>query len=242
MERLSRLLPRSLRWSLKRIWYLGRARRCPVCASSLRSFAPHGDPPRPNAYCPICRSVERHRLAWICFQERTDLLRGAGKRLLHLAPELGIEARLRDREGLQYVSLDIESPLAGLRGDATALPLASGVFDAVYCSHVLEHIPEDRQVLAEFFRVLKPGGWALLDVPITGDLTFEDPQVSDPVDRKRLFGQHDHVRAYGRDFAERVGAEGFDVKTLPAESIVARGLWTRLGLADEPLFFCTKPL
>jgi len=228
-----------------RRWYRrggrGRERLCPVCGSHLRRFQAVRPRPGVEALCPVCLTQDRHRLAMLYFTRRTDLFDGRPKRLLHVAPEPEFTRVLRGVPDLEYLSVDVCGPTM-LRTDLTNLPLPDDRFDVVYCAQVLEHIADDRRALAELYRVLKPGGWMLLQVPVTGDTTREDPQLTDPALRERLFGHHDHFRACGRDYADRIREAGFVVtlepygQELPVEEVVS------LGLSNVPeIFFCRKP-
>ena len=115
-------------------------------------------------------------------------------------------------------------------------------FDIVYCSHVLEHVQDDRQAMREFYRVLKKDGWAILLVPITAEKTFEDPSIIDPAERLRVFGQEDHVRRYGPDFADRLLQSGFKVTVSNAADVADKRDIKRMGLTDASgqIFYCTK--
>ena len=124
--------------------------------------------------------------------------------------------------------------------DITDIQYPDDSFDAIYCSHVLEHVPDDAKAMSELYRVLKPGGWAILAVPIRGDTTFEDPTTTEPEERERLFGQSDHVRYYGKDFKDRLEAAGFEVKVDDYPSQIPQGLveYHSLSLAD--IYYCEK--
>lgn len=134
--------------------YFGLKRFCPVCRSWLRYFRPHGNKPRLDALCPVCHSLERHRLVWLFFKDKTNLFE-APLKMLHAAPENCFIRRLRNRENIDYTSIDIESNLADKNMDLTCLDFENETFDVFYCSHVLEHIPDDKKALAEIHRVLK---------------------------------------------------------------------------------------
>ncbi len=157
--------------------------------------------------------MERHRAISLLLEER---LRGStpSTRVLHFAPEPPITQRLVASGPLDVVTADLVDPTAMVQADLMDLPFADDEFDIIICSHVLEHVPDDARALQEMRRVLRPDGWVLLAVPIflDRDTTDEDPTVADPQERLRRFGQVDHVRAYGRDFPTRVGAQGFDVE------------------------------
>jgi hypothetical protein len=181
----------------------------PICGRSFRSFIP-GPRQRPHAYCPACRSAERHRVLFLFLRRRTDAFKRP-QRVLHVAPELGIARRLRDVPGVTYVSTDLESSAAMVAADLTDLPFDDRSFDLALCSHVLEHIPDDVAAMRELRRVLAPDGMAVMQHPIDAGQpqTFEDWSITDPEERERVFFQRDHVRIYGRDFADRLARAGF---------------------------------
>jgi len=192
--------------------------------------------------CPGCGSLMRHRALLLLLRDRFDLP-GRGGRVLHVGPARAVAAWLERREALEYVSADLDSPIAKVHADATDLPFDDESFDFAICVHVLEHIPEDRKALGEFFRVLKPGGQAIFQVPPSDlETTREDPTVTDPHERERLFGQYDHVRLCGADYPERIAAAGFQVAR---EDIVAEldaEVRRRHGLrTGEPFDLCFKP-
>jgi SAM-dependent methyltransferase len=169
-------------------------------------------------------------------EQRTDLLATRAS-VLHVAPEACIQRILRSLPHLDYVSVDLDSPLAMHRMDVTDLRFETDRFDAVICFHVLEHVPDDRRAISELFRVLRPGGFAILEVPLSlaQESTIEDPAIRSPRERERLFAQRDHVRSYGRDYLDRLGDAGFTVTLdefplrLPDEVLRRYGLrrWSR---------------
>jgi SAM-dependent methyltransferase len=114
----------------------------------------------------------------------------------------------------------------------------------VYCSHVLEHVEDDRRAMAELFRILRPGGWAFLSVPIHGARTIEDPAIALPADRLRAFGQEDHVRIYGNDgaFERRLEHVGFNVRAEAYGATLSTDEQSRYGIDPaEYLFYCVRP-
>ena len=212
---LRAVVPARLRPAARRfgaLFYRGRARHCPCCGGRFRSFLPAGRPPRPDAACPRCGALERHRLLWLYLAERTPLF-SQPLRLLVIAPERQLQARLRAQPRVAYVSGDLDSPLAMTRLDLQRLPFRDRSFDALLCSHVLEHVADARRALGEIFRVMAPGGWAILQSPLdpARATTFEDPRVTSPEERERVFGQRDHVRIFGRDYPQWLAAAGFEV-------------------------------
>jgi len=242
-------LARQARDTVRSVAYAGEGRACDVCGRTARAFLPFGDPlrtrgtpPRPDAKCPHCGSLERHRLAWRFLSERTDLFDGRDKYVLHVAPERCLQPRLQARLGEAYWSADLMRPSARLKMDITDMPLADDSVDVVYCSHVLEHIPDDRAAMSEIARVLKPEGWALLVVPMRdADETFEDPSITTDEGRREAFGQADHVRWYGADFQDRLQEAGLEVERLGVADVVPDpALREQHGLPDslEPMWWC----
>jgi colanic acid/amylovoran biosynthesis glycosyltransferase len=245
---------RGLVRDLKRaLWHgsLGLGRRavagsghfCPVCESELRGFLPFGVGLRMRlgALCPSCQSLERHRLLWLCLAER---VREERPRVLHVAPEPCFEPRWRALLGERYVTMDVHATGVDVRASLEQLPFPDSRFDAVIANHVLEHVPSDRQALGEVRRVLKPGGWASLQVPVAREhqSTREDPSVTSPQERKKRFGQHDHVRWYGADYGARLREAGFDVQEVPARERFDPAELERFGLdADEVWYDCRRP-
>jgi SAM-dependent methyltransferase len=241
---LSQLIPDPLKSLLQRIWaqaqYFGFTRYCPICRSHLRSFKPFGLVPRTDALCPVCGSLERHRLIWLFFKRETNLFDRSPKKMLHFAPEKEFDAILRKTPALDYLTADLADPRAMVRMDIADIQYPDNSFDVIYCSHVLEHVPDDRKAMRQLNRVLKSTGWAVFVVPIKVEKTIEDPSITDPADRERLFGQHDHLRRYGPDFVGRLVEAGFDVTTFSATDIATAKRITRLALKDDKLFFCKK--
>jgi SAM-dependent methyltransferase len=186
--------------------------------------------------------MERHRLMVRYLQARTDLFEGRNKRILHVAPEARFEQLFRGLPGSRYVSIDLSTVRRPkVIADITRLPFAVGAFDVIYCSHVLEHIPDDRAAMRELRRVLAPHGWAILQSPIdyTDRPTFEDWSVTTPAERLRVFGQDDHVRIYGTDYVTRLADAGFTVSMDPYVREHTPGDLQRFGLlADEDVCVC----
>jgi len=229
-----------------RVWArlaAGEGVECPCCGGRFRRFAPYGvRPRRPHAQCPGCGAMERHRLLWLYLRERTDLF-ARPQRLLHVAPEPVFEARLRAAPHLAYVSVDLASPRALVRADVQRLPHPDACFDAVLCHHVLEHVADDRAAMRELRRVLRPGGFALLQSPVQRRLpeTVEDPAVRDPRERERLFGQHDHVRQYGADYGARLREAGFEVRAERFADALGPERSARHGVKRETVWLCLRP-
>jgi SAM-dependent methyltransferase len=164
-------------------------------------------------YCPRCNSKARHRRIWLYLEQKTNLFKDH-LRLFHVSPKYSLSRRFIAMPELDYVSVDLyDRPNVRARMDLTANPIRSDAFDAIVCVHVPEHVKEDRKAIWELFRVLKPGGWAVISVPIRLDQkTFEDPTITSPEERKRAFGETEHVRLYGYDLIERLEECGFQVR------------------------------
>lgn len=228
---------------VRKIRHFGFSRYCPVCSSMLGRFLPFGiDYVREDALCPVCGSLERHRLAWLYISGNSDLFDGRQKSMLHIAPEMCLSRRFSRIRGLRYVTAGLNSPPADVQMDITSIGLEDGVFDIIYCSHVLEHIIEDVKAMKELRRVLKPKGWAVLQVPLAErESTFEDVTVQEPDERLRVFGHPDHVRIYGKDFVEKLRNAGFSVDVITTEGRLEPDEKVRFGLAtnEESLYLCT---
>jgi len=232
-----------IRNQLVRFANRGANRSCPVCRTDSRWFARFGDPLREDARCVHCGACERHRLVWLFFEQSTDLFDGRAKRVLHFAPEVCLEARLRSRIGDGYVTADLRDKRAMVAMDITDIPAPDESFDVIYCSHVLEHVPNDRKALQEIARTLKRGGWAVLLVPVIEAKTLEDPSIVDPAERLRVYGHPEHVRSYGPDFADRVREAGLEASVFYPRDLVPRSEQVRMGLATSAageIFFCRK--
>jgi SAM-dependent methyltransferase len=217
---------------------------CPLCEQTAEQFDPFGYGPRskPNRQCPSCGSLERHRAMWLYFRDRTDLLT-APLRLLHVAPERILESRLRPRPNIDYLSADLDNANAMVKMDLTDIDMPDDSFDVVYASHVLEHIPNDVQAMSEIHRILRPGGWAILQVPIFGAVTREEV-IEDDVERSAAYGQPDHVRMYGNDgvYPDRLRSVGFDVHIIEFVRELGAELTERYRLTvSEDIYRCVKP-
>lgn len=192
----------------------------PIDGSSFRSFLPYGyENPRENVLSPSTLSLERHRLLWLFLRDKTDLFK-ADLRLLHFAPEQAFYERFRKLENIDYTTTDLHSPLADIRADICALPFNDKSFDVVLCNHVLEHIHDDTAAMKELYRVLKPGGWGVFQIPqdLNRETTFSDDTISNKKERTKIFGQYDHVRVYGRDYFDKLRSIGFAVEEVDLTS------------------------
>lgn len=229
--------------TLSNLQYIGNARYCPVCEKSSRAFKPYGVNPRPDAQCPHCGALERHRFTWKYFQLRTNLFSDRHKKILHIAPENCFEPRLRKYFGTNYLTADISNTKAMVKMDIMDIQFPDCSFNVVYCSHVLEHVENDRQALHELFRILTNDGWAVILVPIySTSPTFEDASITTPQERRKAFGQDDHLRRYGPDFVDRLTETGFNVTKTSVFDLFENNTIARMGLtsASGDIFYCVK--
>lgn len=235
-----RLLP------LAGIFYAGGGVECPLCGHRYRRFLPYGYvTPRPNALCPHCLSLERHRLLWL-YLTREEGLFAELPRLLHVAPEVCLMRHLAPRYAAapeRYVTADLESPLAALHFDIQRIPLPDGSFDAFICNHLLEHVADDRLAMRELCRVLRPGGRGVLLSPVEPGraVTFEDDTITDPAERTRIFGQYDHRRIYGSDFVDRLREAGFEAEAVDFAATLSDEERRRYALTQERIYVVRKP-
>ncbi|SEI96943.1 Methyltransferase domain-containing protein [Dyadobacter sp. SG02] len=196
------------------IFYIGNKVECPVCNSKYRKFLPYGrnTSSRENALCPSCLSLERHRLMALYMKRKTNFYT-AKLKVLHVAPEYCFIDRFEQMKNLDYITADIESPLAKVKMDIHQIPFEDNTFDVAFCNHVMEHVDDYILAMSELHRVLKPGGWALIQSPqdMKYEVTYEDPTITDPKEREIHFLQNDHLRLFGRNYGRELEKGGFKV-------------------------------
>jgi predicted SAM-dependent methyltransferase len=215
----------------------------PIDGKSFRMFLPYGyGNQRNNVLSPSTLSLERHRLLWLYLQNETDFfyselvsesnepvsdspisknkrikLRNAetnsALKVLHFAPEQEFYKRFKKQKNIDYTTTDLLSPLADVKADICNLPFEDNTYDIIFCNHVLEHIPNDTKAMQELYRVLKPGGMGIFQIPqdLLRATTFSDDTIVDQKERAKIFGQYDHVRVYGRDYFDKLRSIGFKV-------------------------------
>ena len=207
--RLSYIVKPLLQLSLKGSTYTD-----PIDGKSFRSFLPYGyEKQRDNVLSPSTLSLERHRLLWLYLMRETDFFT-ASKKVLHFAPEQAFYKRFKALKNLDYTTTDLNSPLADVKADICDLPFNDNSFDVILCNHVLEHIPDDKKALQELYRVMRPGGYGIFQIPqdLHREKTLEDNTITDKLQRAKIFGQYDHVRVYGRDYFNTLREAGFKVE------------------------------
>ena len=194
----------------------GKKYKDPIDGKSYRKFLPYGyERVRENVLAPGTLSLERHRLCWLYLTNETNFFTQPQK-VLHFAPEQAFLKRFRALKNIQYTTTDLNSPIADVKADICNLPFDDDSYDFIICNHVLEHIPDDTKAMQELYRVLAPGGMAILQVPYERDraVTFEDDSITDPKERAAIFGQYDHVRVYGMDYFKKLEDIGFKVNAV----------------------------
>ena len=185
----------------------------PIDNKSFRKFLPYGyEVQRQNVLSPSTLSLERHRLLWLYLTNETNFFTSK-KKVLHMAPEQCFLTRFR-KLNHDYVTADIDSPIADVTADIINLPFNDNSFDVIFCNHVLEHVQDDTRAMKELFRVMKKGGMGIFQVPqdLNRNVTFEDNSITNPKERAKIFGQYDHVRVYGKDYFDKLRSIGFEVK------------------------------
>lgn len=225
-------------------WFLkGKQYTDPIDNKSFRKFLPYGyGTPRENVLSPSTLSLERHRLLWLWLKRETDFFTKPSK-VLHFAPEQAFYKRFRKSTHLDYTTTDLNSPLADVKADICNLPFKDNAYDIIFCNHVLEHIPDDTKAMQELYRVLKPGGMAILQIPqdLNREVTFEDNSITNRDERAAIFGQYDHVRIYGRDYFDKLRSKGFKVEEVDYTNLISPDEVDRYRLAKgEILPVCRK--
>jgi ubiquinone/menaquinone biosynthesis C-methylase UbiE len=215
---------------------------CPVCDSTVTGFVAGGHHGRPGSKCPECGSLERHRAAWLYLARHADWTQSESKpvKLLHVAPEPPMERRFRALEHIDYLSADIEPGKAMVQMDLTAIEGPEHQYDVIFCSHVLEHIPDDHSAMKELYRVLNPGGTLYVQVPMRGQTTYEDASITAPAERRKAFGQEDHVRMYGTDILERLEQAGFNTRMVKARKFLKPEEVKRANTGNRDLIIAEK--
>jgi SAM-dependent methyltransferase len=249
---LKRTLPYSLFHALRnckktvqKLNFKGDQVYCACCGSTFKAFAPFGVPRTPNRLCLQCDSLERHRLLWMFLEKQTSLFTKPSK-LLHVAPERVFFKRFKQAKSIDYYPAD-KFPKGYPAGTKHLDLLQPGMpdhsFDAVICNHVFQYIIEDRSAIKNVYNMLRPGGWAILQVPIdwNRDVSYEDYTITDPRERERIYGLSEHVRWYGKDYAHRLEEAGFRVEMhdfidrFTPEETDRYGFWK-----GEKIFYCLK--
>jgi len=242
IEKISPNFSRKIFYKINSIRFKGDKNYCPLCEKGYSKFLTGPDKSRINSKCPGCGSLERQRLLWLYLTNKLEI-KNRKIILLNVAPDYATQIALQRLTNISYTSVDLNSSLATKKNDITNLEFKDSHFDAIICYHVLEHIENDIKALSELHRVLKPGGWAILQSPVDTDraVTFEDSNVYAPEERKELFGQEDHVRIYGCDYTNRLEEAGFLVNEDIFVKELTDGEKEKYLLdKNEVIYLCTK--
>ena len=238
----------------------------PIDGKSFRMFLPYGyGTQRNNVLSPSTLSLERHRLLWLFLNNETDFFQSefdsdssvkqpksfklrdtqtsSVLKVLHFAPEQAFYTLFRNQKNIDYTTTDLFSPLADVKADICNLPFDDNSYDIILCNHVLEHIPDDTKAMQELYRVLKPGGMGIFQIPqdISRTNTFSDDTIIDPKERAKIFGQYDHVRIYGLDYFDKLRSIGFQVEEVKYTETISSDLVQKYCLAKgEIIPVCYK--
>lgn len=257
---IKKAVPAGARSALRQLqWRAGRfglKYRCIMCGAWLKEFEPRGVEAKVLAdlqiapggvrrvTCPHCQSYDRERLLYLFLRDKTDIFTKRQK-VLHFSPELCIAERLAAVGHEVYATVDLfPMPKVAVLSDICRLAFRSNAFDCLVCCHVLEHIVDDRLAMRELLRVVRPGGWAVLQVPLSLklDATVEDPTVTTPEQRLERFGQEDHVRIYALDYVDRLRESGWQVEIVDPIAEMGHARARKLGLfIGERIFLGRKP-
>ncbi len=219
------------------------SRYCPICETYHEKFNSFGLKPREDALCPNCGSLERHRLSWLVIKDKIVNKDITNKNLLHIAPEKIFMQKFTNLFKENYLTADLYNPNAKIKMDITNINYPDESFDYIYCSHVLEHIQDDRKAMRELNRVLKKDGWAILLVPImTKGPTEEDFSVTDSKERMKNYGHPEHVRNYGSDYIDRLMESGWKVEVIYPEDFLTNKEIELMGItkAAGEIYFCAR--
>ncbi len=225
--------------------YYGNRYEDPISGKTYRKFLPYGyggRAKRKNVLCPGSLSLERHRLLWLYLKQKTDFFTKPHT-MLHIAPEQCFYKLFKTQENLKYTTGDYNSPIADIHFDLHKAPFDDNAFDVIFCNHVLEHVEDANQCMRELYRIMKPGGWGIFQVPLdkTRKITYEDKTIISPEQRELHFWQKDHVRLFGLDYNDKLMEAGFKVTVDDFVDTLESDLVDRYRLPlGEMIYVCRK--
>jgi SAM-dependent methyltransferase len=226
------------------IVYKGNNVECPVCNRSYSKFLSYGSSiaHRENVLCPGDLTLERHRLMWLYLKDHSDFFTNNKLNVLHIAPEQCFHKRFKQQQNLNYLTGDLVSPIADMHFDLHHIPLEENRFDVIFCNHVLEHVEDANQCMRELYRVMKPGGWGIMQVPqdFEREITFEDPKIVSEADRERYYWQKDHVRLFGKDYPKWLEKAGFKVEVFEKEKFYSSKQIERFRLQEKEILYILR--
>ena len=226
------------------ILYRGNKVKCPVCGNNFSKFLSYGSDVahRKNVLCPHDLTLERHRLMWLFLQSKTNFFSSDKLDLLHIAPEQCFLPLFKKQKNLNYLTGDLESPIADIHFDLHDIPLEENRFDVVFCNHVMEHVKDPIRCMTELYRVMKPNGWAIMQVPQDHqrELTYEDPNITSPEEREKHFWQKDHLRLFGKDYPNWLEKAGFQVEHFPVSDLFNNDEIAQYRLQKSEILYLAK--
>ncbi|MDX2361331.1 MAG: methyltransferase domain-containing protein [Crocinitomicaceae bacterium] len=224
--------------------YKGDKVSCPVCERSFSKFLSYGSDiaHREGVLCPYDLTLERHRLMWLYLKDHSDFFTAENVKVLHIAPEQCFHKRFKNQKNLDYLTGDLLSPIADMHFDLHDIPLEDNRFDVVFCNHVMEHVDDAHKCMTELYRVMKPGGWAIMQVPqdFSREETYEDPSIVTPEDREKHYWQYDHVRLFGKDYPDWLRKAGFEVEEFDKESKYSEEMIAKYRLAKSEILYIAR--
>lgn len=224
--------------------YKGDKVECPVCEKSFSKFLSYGSEVahRENVLCPYDLTLERHRLMWLYLKNHTDFFTKSNLKVLHIAPEQCFHKRFKNQKNLDYLTGDLVSPIADMHFDLHDIPLEDNRFEVVFCNHVMEHVDDPIQCMKELYRVMQPGGWAIMQVPqdFNRAETYEDPTITSPEEREKHFWQKDHVRLFGRDYPQYLEKAGFEVEEFDIKKELSPDQIERMRLSQSEILYIAR--
>lgn len=223
------------------IIYKGNKVECPVCERSFSKFLSYGSnvAHREGVLCPYDLTLERHRLMWLYLKNNSNFFTAEKLEVLHIAPEQCFHKRFKEQKNLNYLTGDLVSPIADLHFDLHSIPLEDNRFDVVFCNHVMEHVDDALQCMKEVYRVMKPGGWAIMQVPqdFSREETYEDKSITSPEEREKHYWQKDHVRLFGKDYPRWLEKAGFSVQEFDPKKEIGNELIERYRLIPSEILY-----
>ncbi|MFD1553207.1 SAM-dependent methyltransferase [Putridiphycobacter roseus] len=225
--------------------YKGDKVECPVCEHKFRKFLSYGSDVahRDNVLCPYDLTLERHRVMWLYLKQKTDFFTKPDLKVMHIAPEQCFHGKFKKQKNLDYVTGDLLSPIADLHFDLHDIPLEDNQYEVIFCNHVMEHVKDDLQCMKELYRIMKPGGWGIMQVPIdtSRTTTYEDWSITTPEEREKHFWQYDHVRLYGLNYPDRLREAGFNVEVVDFSKELPTEVFERYRIPkSEVLYIVSK--
>ncbi len=222
-------------------FYKGNAVECPVCEKSFSKFLPYGSNVayRDNVLCPYDLTLERHRVMWLYLKNKSPFFTADRLKVIHIAPEQCFYPIFKKQKNLDYTTGDLLSPIADLHFDLHDIPLEDNQYDVIFCNHVMEHVKDDLRCMKELYRIMKPGGWGIMQVPIDSSRTetYEDWSITDPKEREKHFWQYDHVRLYGLNYPKRLEEAGFRVEIVDFSKELPTETFERYRIPKEELLY-----